>query len=215
MAAELGLRERKKLQTRQLIFETATRLFAERGFEAVTVADVARAADVSDVTVFNYFPTKEDLFFEGMQAFEERLIEGVRHRAPGESAPAAFRRVLLESSSRLGDEKNHAVIVRAATLIGSSPALRAREREVVARYTEQLAIVLAEETSARRDDVEPWSVAGALMGAHRALVENVRRRVLEGRRGAQLEAEARSQIKRAFAPLERGLAGYAVKVDRG
>ncbi len=70
VAAEVGLRERKKQQTRELITDTAHRLFSDRGFDAVTVAEVARAANVSEVTVFNYFPTKEDLFFGGMQFFE-------------------------------------------------------------------------------------------------------------------------------------------------
>src|SRR3954470_24469510 len=81
-----GLRERKKEQTRRLIAETARRLFAERGFDAVTVGEVARAADVSEKTVFNYFPTKEDLFYSGMEAFEERLLGAVREREPGETA---------------------------------------------------------------------------------------------------------------------------------
>src|ERR1700719_168586 len=158
MAAELGLRERKKRQTRQLIFETASRLFAERGFDAVTVAEVARAVDVSEVTVFNYFPTKEDLFFGGMEVFEEQLLEAVRGREPGESAFEAFRRLLMNSFSRLAAEENSAVIAKAATLIQASAALQAREREVVARYTRLLAAMLAEETGAAPDDVEPWAV---------------------------------------------------------
>src|SRR5262245_1292660 len=58
MEPRTGLRDRKKQQTRQLIFETAARLFAARGFDVVTVAEVARAADVSEMTVFNYFPTR-------------------------------------------------------------------------------------------------------------------------------------------------------------
>src|SRR3954468_689632 len=91
-----GLRERKKEQTRRLIAETARRLFAERGFDAVTVGEVARAADVSEKTVFNYFATKEDLFYAGMEAFEDRLLGAVRDRGPGETALAAFRRFLLE-----------------------------------------------------------------------------------------------------------------------
>src|ERR671933_2466057 len=90
-----GLRERKKQQTRELIANTARRLFGERGFEAVTVAEVARAADVAEKTVFNYFATKEDLFYSGMEAFEERLLGAVRDREPGETALAAFRRFLL------------------------------------------------------------------------------------------------------------------------
>src|SRR4029450_10173735 len=96
MTAELGLRERKKLQTRQLIAETARRLFAERGFESVTVADVARAADVSEATVFNYFPPRENLFYSGLEAFEEELLTAIRERDSGESVLTAFGRFVLE-----------------------------------------------------------------------------------------------------------------------
>ena len=67
-AMELGLRQRKKQQTRQLIADTAWRLFADRGFERVTVAEIAREAQVAVATVFNYFPTKEDLFFYRLEA---------------------------------------------------------------------------------------------------------------------------------------------------
>src|SRR5437867_7574347 len=95
MSQDLGLRERKKQQTRQLIARTARRLFAEKGFEAVTVAEVARAADVSEATVFNYFPTKEDLFYSGLESFEDELLEAIRERATGESVLTAFRRFVL------------------------------------------------------------------------------------------------------------------------
>src|SRR3954465_10421851 len=88
----MSLRERKKAQTRQLIADTARRLFAERGFEAVTVTEVARAADVAPATVFNYFPTKADLFYSGLEAFEEELLSAIRDRPRGESALAAFGR---------------------------------------------------------------------------------------------------------------------------
>jgi AcrR family transcriptional regulator len=210
METRTGLRERKKHQTRQLIFETASRLFTARGFDAVTVAEVARAADVSEMTVFNYFPTKEDLFFAGMQFFEERLLGAVRGRAPGVSALAAFRRLIVDGASRLADEQNAEGIAKAAALIGGSPALQVREREIVARYTQRLAELLAAETGARPDDVEPWCVASALMGAHRALVAYVRSSVLAGRRGQRLAAAVRSQARRAFARLDNGLADYAI-----
>ena len=78
-----GLRERKKQQTREAIAETARALFVERGFEAVRVAEVAEAADVSQKTVFNYFPTKEDLVFWRLEAFEEEILGAVRERADG------------------------------------------------------------------------------------------------------------------------------------
>ena len=184
MTVELGLRERKKQQTRQLIFEAASRLFADRGFDAVTVAEVARAADVSEVTVFNYFPAKEDLVFAGLQFFEEKLIEAVRRRGPGESAVTAFGRLLVEGRGRLATDEAATAITKGATLIGGSPALQVREREVVARYTQALARLLAEET--------------------------VRVRVLAGWHGRRLAADARSQAARALARLEGGLAGYAV-----
>src|SRR2546428_4342397 len=128
MNAAQGLRERKKEQTRQAIAETARRLFAERGFDAVTVAEVARAADVSEGTVFNYFPTKEDLFYGQMETFEAALIDAVRERAPGVSVLSAFRRFVVERSGRLSDTQVADVIVWAAGIIGASPALQARER---------------------------------------------------------------------------------------
>jgi AcrR family transcriptional regulator len=65
----MGLRERKKEQTRQLIADRAWRLFAEHGFDRVTVAEVAREAEVAEATVFNYFRTKEDLFYSRLEAF--------------------------------------------------------------------------------------------------------------------------------------------------
>lgn len=210
MTVELGLRERKKQQTRQLIFEAASRLFADRGFDAVTVAEVARAADVSEVTVFNYFPAKEDLVFAGLQFFEEKLIEAVRRRGPGESVVTAFGRLLVEGPGRLATDEAATAITKGATLIGGSPALRVRELEVVARYTQALARLLAEETGRDAGDVEAQAAANALMGVHRALVAHVRSRVLAGWHGRRLAADARSQATRALARLEGGLAGYAV-----
>src|SRR5258708_27634748 len=101
MAAETGLRERKKQQTRQQIFEAAHRLFSERSFDSVTVADVARASDVSEVTVFNYYPNKEDLFFAGMQFFYEHLLEAARTRPRRAPAIKALRRALLDRAPNL------------------------------------------------------------------------------------------------------------------
>jgi AcrR family transcriptional regulator len=211
VAVELGLRERKKKQTRQQIFDAAHRLFRRRGFDSVTVAEVARAADVSEVTVFNYFPTKEDLFYGGMQFFEEQLIDAVRSRPRGESALAAFRRRLLQDADRLAAKETVDAIRMAAKAISASPALAARERDIVNRYTRQLASVLAEETGASADDAEPFGTAGAMMVVHRVLVEHVRRQVIARRRGAELADDFRSQARRAFRRLERGLGDYAIK----
>src|SRR6266446_7670303 len=211
MASPVGLRERKKRQTRQQIFEAAQALFEKRGFDRVSVAEVARAADVSEVTVFNYFPTKEDLFYGGMEFFEEQLVESVRSRPKGEPAVKAFRRRLLSGADRLATKQSADAILKAAQLVSGSPSLVAREREIVERFTARLAEVLAQETEVDAEDIEPLTVASALMATHRALVRHVRRRVLAGQRGARLAEDYRSQARRAFARLERGLADYAVR----
>ena len=198
MAATGGLRERKKQQTRALIASTARRLFAERGFDAVTVVEIAREAEVSEKTVFNYFATKEDLLSSGVEVFEE-LLGAVRDRPPGESVVAALRRFLLVPPMALvGD-------VEVARIVTESPALRAREREVAERFTSQLAELIAAETRARPGDVAPRVVAAALTGLQRSLVDLVRREALAGRPADAIAREYRRQAKRGFALLEDGL----------
>ena len=172
MDGDLGLRERKKLRTRQLIAETARRLFAERGFEAVTVAEVARAAECSEGTVFNYFPTKEDLVYQGMEAFEEELLAAVRDRPPGQPIVAAFGRFVLRPRGLLaaGDQDSARHLIGVSKMISSSPALLTREREIFARYTASLAALIADDTGAGADDLRPWAAAHALMGIHQSLI---------------------------------------------
>src|SRR6266511_2668204 len=102
---DLGLRARKKQRTRQSITDTAMRLFRERGFDGVTVAEIARAAEVAEKTVFNYFPRKEDLVYQRMESFERDLIQALRERAPGESILAAFGRFILQPGGLLADRE--------------------------------------------------------------------------------------------------------------
>jgi AcrR family transcriptional regulator len=211
MSTGPGLRERKKEQTRQLIADTARDLFAKRGFDAVTVAEVARAADVSEATVFNYFPRKEDLVYGQLESFEDELLAAVRDRAPGESAHEAFGRFVLEPRGLLAAKNADEQLLAITRMIAESPALLAREEEIFLRYTRSLASLLAEETGSRPDDVAPWVAANALMGVHRGLIAHVRRQVLAGRRNPRLAREVRAQGERALAQLESGLGRYAVK----
>jgi AcrR family transcriptional regulator len=204
--AEPGLRERKKQQTRQLILDAATRLFVERGFDGVTVSEIARAAELSEMTVFNYFPTKEDLVFGRMEFFEEQLVAAVQQRAPEAAAVAAFGRMMLAGIDQLTARTE--MIAKAAMLIRASPTLQAREREITARYTARLAGVFTAETGSAEDDIEAWTAASALMAVHRGLIEHVHNAVLAGRRGAQLSNDAVAQASRALARLESGLADY-------
>ena len=200
----VGLRERKKQRTRQEIFEASQRLFARHGFDAVTVAAIARQADVSEMTVFNYFPTKEDLFYAGMQFFEEQLLDAVRDRPRGESALKAFRKRVLEGASNLDAKERADAILRAGRIVAASASLQARERQIVDEYTHRLAEVLS-------GDIEAKVAAAGMMATHRALVDYIRERVRSGRRGPGLADDFRAQARRAFSRLERGLGTYAVR----
>jgi AcrR family transcriptional regulator len=209
----VGLRERKKEQTRQSIAETAWRLFAERGYDRVSVAEIARAAQVAEATVFNYFPTKEDLFYSRLEAFGDQLVEAIGARPAGEPALAAFGRFLLDSGGwlRQAEAGDTAALDRLRTvnrLIAASPALLAREQLAIARSTRALADLLADQTGAGPGDIAPRVAANALMGVQRALVDEVRRRVLAGEEPARLAADIRASTRQALALLEDGLGDY-------
>ena len=211
--APLGLRERKKQQTRQLIAETARSLFVERGFDRVRVAEVARAADVSEQTVFNYFATKEDLVFWRLGAFEEQLLSAIRDRPPGEPALTAFGRFLLAQRGLLGKSEPAArqQLAAMSRMIAESPALLAREQQIFAGFTASLAALLAEEQGLPADDIGPRVAANAMMGVHRSLVAYTRGRALDGAGAPRLQRDVRAQADRALALLAEGLGGYAVK----
>ncbi|MFD8705928.1 TetR/AcrR family transcriptional regulator [Kitasatospora sp. NPDC059648] len=205
----MGLRELKKQQTRELLADTALVLFAERGFEQVTVAEVARAAGVSPNTVFNYFPTKEDLFFDRQDEVVAHLAEVVRRRPAGSSAVDAVRADLLagvaggDPTVGLNPEVN-----AFWRIIADSPALRARLLELGERAEAALAAVLAEESGADPEDPFPGIVAGAVAGAHRAVLAEIRRAMVAGEPAGAVRERIEAAVERAFGLLGTGLAGY-------
>jgi AcrR family transcriptional regulator len=122
-----GTPERKKRKTRELIAETARQLFAERGSSRSRSAEIAREAEVSPATVFNYFPTKEDLFYSRLEAFEDELMTAIRERAAGQSVVDVFAGFLLGQGGVLtmdapeADEQLRTI----TRIITESPALLA------------------------------------------------------------------------------------------
>src|SRR5690349_22247567 len=97
-----GLRERKKARTRQVIADAAARLFAQRGYEQVAVSEVAREAEVSEQTVYNYFQTKEQLVTDGDQLVQDEMCRLIRTRAPGTTPAAAVRGFVLDAVEGIG-----------------------------------------------------------------------------------------------------------------
>ena len=206
-----GLRERKKQRTRELIADTARELFLERGFDGVTVAEIAREADVDTKTVYNYFPSKPELFYHRLEEFEQAMIDAVRDREAGRSILAAFGRFVLDQQVvlRQADASDR---LRAITrTIVESPTLLAHEQQVFARFTASLAEAIAAEAGAHPLDVTPWVVANALIGVHRSLIDYVRRETLAGTPNRKLARDVRAQAKQALAALESGLADYGIK----
>ncbi|MFJ8627228.1 TetR/AcrR family transcriptional regulator [Kitasatospora sp. NPDC093550] len=205
----MGLRELKKQQTRELLADTAMGLFAERGFDRVTVVEVARAAGVSPNTVFNYFPTKEDLFFDRQDAVVAHLAEVVRRRPTGVSAADAVRTDLLtaiaDGEPTVGLNPGMAAFWRIVT---DSPALRARLLELGERAEAALAAVLADESGAADDDPLPRVLAGAIAGAHRAVLGEIRRAMVAGEPAEQVRPRVETAVERAFGLLTTGLAHY-------
>jgi AcrR family transcriptional regulator len=204
-----GLRERRRQQTRGRIVDAAAELFAERGFDAVSVMEIARRAGVVEKTVFNHFPVKEGLVFDADPPMRAALLDAVRRRPAGESVSAAAGSFVVSVVALLGSPEAADGVAQMAKVIRGSRTLQVREREILGELTDALAELIAEETSAQPGQIEPWLAAHAVLGLYASLLELARDRVLAGVGGPELSAELRRQGRRGLALLQFGLAGYA------
>jgi AcrR family transcriptional regulator len=195
----LGLRETKKQQTREHIAAEAMRLFVARGFDHVTVADVAAAAGVSEKTVFNYFPTKEDLFFDEVPARLEAMTSAVRDRKEGTSVLATLREQELRNVARITSPG----FAHFARVIEESPALQAKELDVMRSLADGLATALQEELGI--SELEASIAANAIIGMQWQMFRNARANALAGRHGPAAERRLRNDVNRAHQLLEHGL----------
>ncbi|MFC8454802.1 TetR/AcrR family transcriptional regulator [Kitasatospora sp. NPDC057223] len=208
-----SLRERKKLQTAQRLWRTAIGLFVERGFDQVSVAEIAAAADVSKMTVFNYFPSKEDLVMRPLEEQADGPAGAVRRRAGGQSALDAIRAHFLagleehDPATGLSDD---AAVVQVVRLIFATPALGVRALALSARADELLAEELANQQPGGERLIAQVAAA-QLLGVRRALVQANQQRMLAGESAAAALPGARANAVRAFAFAERGLGGYGAR----
>ncbi|MEU8238898.1 TetR family transcriptional regulator [Actinoplanes missouriensis] len=205
----MGLRDEKKQATRTAIADTALSLFLRHGFDQVTVSDIAKAAHVSVNTVFNYFPTKEDLFFDRQADVVQRLARALADCAPGASVVDAVHRSFLAAVSRndptLGISSDMVAFWR---VVDNSPALQARAR-LLAELTEAaLAEKLAEMSRATADALVPYATAAVIAGVDRALHAEIRRRISLGEEGDTVRAAIVDAAARAFAAVRAGMDTY-------
>jgi len=202
-----GLRERKKRLTRQAIVESATRLFAERGFENVTVSEIADASNVAVKTLFTYFSSKEDLLFDDENVLLEEILVAVRTRGLGVSALGAIERHLLAfvaKGSHEGLENFHAAMAGNATL-------SSRLSVMWDRYEDALTSLLATEVGAGDDDPTPRLVATQLIALYRLLTsEQVRTRVRRSR-AKDPRRVLRACVTEGVVLLGRGMGEYAAR----
>ncbi|RSN19061.1 TetR family transcriptional regulator [Streptomyces sp. WAC 05977] len=209
-STDVGLRELKKQETRQLISDQATLLFIEKGFEETTIAEIAAAARVAKKTVTNYFARKEDLALDQHEEFTNGLANAVRDRKPGESALAALRRTFLDAVAE------HAPVIGFtgpvfAKMVLESPTLTARLRELHELREAALAELLASETGADADDVTPVMAAAELNAIDRVLFREVLRRSHAGESNEEIAAALTKATQRAFELLEPAFGDYAIR----
>ncbi|WP_235564980.1 TetR/AcrR family transcriptional regulator [Modestobacter sp. Leaf380] len=203
-----NLREVRRQQTRETIVDAASALFVERGFDHVSVLEIAQRAGVVEKTVFNHFPVKEGLVFEADPPMQAALLDAVRRRRAGESVAAAAGTFIVAACSRLGDPRAAGTVAEMARVIRGSRTLQVREREILGQLTDALAEQITLETRAEPGELEPWLTANAVLGLYQALLELARDRVLGPDGTDDLVEELRARGERGLALLQFGLAGY-------
>ncbi|MEU0370408.1 TetR family transcriptional regulator [Streptomyces sp. NPDC006283] len=201
----MGLRERKKLLTYRAISEAAIALFLERGFDAVSVAEVAAAADVSKPTLFRYFPAKEDLVLHRFADHEDEAARVVAARPAGVSPLTALHRHFLDGLERrdpvtgLNDDERvlafHRLLYGTPSLVARLPAYQGRSEAALA---DALGAAGAEGLGARL-------AAGQIAAVQRILAEENWRRIAAGERAVEVAPDAVAAADQAFAQLRDGL----------
>ncbi|MGW1958284.1 TetR family transcriptional regulator [Streptomyces sp. NPDC001920] len=202
--SEIGLRERKKRRMYRTVSDTAIRLFLEKGFDAVSVAEVAAAAEISKPTLFRYFPTKEDLVLYRFADHEDEAARVVRE---GPSPVAALRRHFLAGLERCDPVtglNDHPEVLAYQSMLYGTPALAAR----LYGYLERSEAALAEALGA---GLEARLAAGQIIAVQRVLAQENWRRIAAGEPLAEVKRDAVTAAERAFGALEAGLTGLTIR----
>jgi AcrR family transcriptional regulator len=206
----VGLRDEKRRQTRRHIAEVATGLFLERGFAQVTIAEVARTAEVSVNTVYTYFPSKEDLVFYPEEASAQRMVQMVGDRLPGESAAdavlGALRGELRNGDRMVGLTQGFG---RFLEMVRAEPTLAVRLDSIGREMVDRLAAVLAAETGAEAGDPLPRLVAAQLGWVQEQLFREIGDRTRAGEAPGAVAEAALALLDTVESLLGPAVRGYA------
>ncbi|WP_435595164.1 TetR/AcrR family transcriptional regulator [Tsukamurella tyrosinosolvens] len=208
-----GVRQQKKEATRARIAAVAMDLFLERGFENVSVVEIAAGAGVTEKTVFNHFATKVDLAFPEDPDAVTALLGALTSRPAGASVLEAFRAFALDVYERYFplDEQSRQRETQIARLVDTSPALRAWKRDMLARYADIVRDHLAAELGAESADMRPTVVATSLLAVHEAVIDGFRDGLIAGAEdAAALSRRLRASAEQAFDLLGAGFRDYAL-----
>jgi AcrR family transcriptional regulator len=198
-----GLRERKKARTRQIIAAAAARLFAERGYEQVAVSDVAREAQVSEQTVYNYFPTKDQLVTDRDQLVQDELCRLIRARPADTTPAAAIREFVLDSVDGIRRIPAEQWRGELGFLAAISPAVRRLTLEMADRQASALATAIAETDTVPPETAKLRGIA--LAGLFQIIITEAGRRTREGQSQNQIADELRPAIEAVLDDLDRWL----------
>jgi AcrR family transcriptional regulator len=209
-----GLREWKKARTRLAISDVATRLFVERGFEEVTVADIAAAAEVSVKTIFNYFSSKEELFFDRADEVIGAIADAVIDRAPGTTVLGALRAVLADRRvpfdpdgwRSLRDPEGYERFRAFIAAEQAAPALRARRLVIAEAWIDRLTAVLAHELGLAADDPRARTLAAMVVAVMSMRERALSAAMLERASARQVERRVRAVVDEAFGRLAAAFA---------
>ena len=199
--ASPGLRERKKARTRRLIADTAARLFAERGYEHVAVTDVAREAEVAEQTVYNYFPTKEQLVTDREQQVQDRLCDLIRSRPPGVTPAAAIRDFVLGSVAGIRSIPADLWRGELGYLAAISPAVHRLVLELADRQAAALAEVISDTTGVPPEVARLQGIA--LAGVFQIIISEAGRRTREGQSQPEIADELYPVVGHLLDELDR------------
>ena len=201
--AAIGLRELKKARTRQLIADTAARLFAERGYEHVAVTDVARAAEVAEQTVYNYFPAKEQLVTDREEQVQDRLCDLIRSRPPTVTPAAAIREFVLASVDAIRGIAPEMWRGELGYLAAISPAVHRLALELTDRLAVALASAISDTTTVAPEIARLQGIA--LAGVFQIIISEAGQRTREGQTQAEIADELHPIIGNVLDELDRWL----------